>query len=173
MKILKIIIKAIIITLVIFYWTIARHEGSHALMASLEGADIQELRLLPGIHKDAGFYFGYVEYSEDTSWLTEAASFFSDFLLLLITSLILLWKPGIKYFKEILLLGFISPIIDLIYNYQGGLWRPGTDVYDLLTLLPRAVVHFSYILTIVIAILLLLFFRSRRLKTSPKKVPAD
>jgi hypothetical protein len=37
------------------------HEGSHALTAELVGADVTEVRLLPGIHpRDGKFYFGYV-----------------------------------------------------------------------------------------------------------------
>jgi hypothetical protein len=37
------------------------HEGSHALAAKLMGAELTELRLLPGRHPRTGkFYFGYV-----------------------------------------------------------------------------------------------------------------
>jgi hypothetical protein len=37
------------------------HEGSHALTAELVGADVTEVRLLPGVHpRDGKFYFGYV-----------------------------------------------------------------------------------------------------------------
>jgi len=170
MRIIRIIIKTIVITIVVFYWTIARHEGSHAVMAYLEGADIQELRLFPGVHKELGFYFAYVEHSENTTWLTEAAPYFSDVLLLLVASALLLWKQNIRFFNEILLLGFISPIINLIYNYQGGLWRSGTDVSDLLDQLPKTLVHLTFISTIIIAILALRFFRKRRLKATPDKL---
>lgn len=57
-------------------WTTARHEASHAVTALLDGAEIQEMRLLPGIHPDLGFYFGYVKHSGDTTWLTDAADLF-------------------------------------------------------------------------------------------------
>lgn len=37
------------------------HEGSHAITAELVGADVTEVRLLPGVHpRDGKFYFGYV-----------------------------------------------------------------------------------------------------------------
>jgi len=37
------------------------HEGSHAIAAELAGADVVELRLLPGVNpRDGHFYFGYV-----------------------------------------------------------------------------------------------------------------
>lgn len=37
------------------------HEGSHAIAAELAGADVVEIRLLPGINpRDGRFYFGYV-----------------------------------------------------------------------------------------------------------------
>ena len=68
-------------------WTTARHEGSHALAALYEGFEIQEIRLLPGMHKELGFYFGYVEHSGEVTWLTGAAPFIADVALLLIASL--------------------------------------------------------------------------------------
>lgn len=164
MKILKIFLKAVIITFLIFYWTIARHEGSHALMAHLEGANIEELKLIPGIHEELGFYFGYVEYSKDTSWLTEAAPYFADILILALTFTILFWKPEIKFYKIILYFGFLSPIINLVYNYQGGFWREGNDFYDLLNLLPKVVVHLTFISVLITACALLMVFRNYRTK---------
>jgi hypothetical protein len=135
-------------------------------MAHLEGADIYELRLIPGIHDELGFYFAYVKHSEHTTWLTEAAPYFADILLLLITISLLLLKKNVRYFNEILLIGMLSPFIDLIYNYQGGLWRDGTDVADLLILLPGYIVHIVCIGSIVISMLAFFFLRNRRLKMS-------
>ncbi|MEL6975648.1 MAG: hypothetical protein AAGL29_09680, partial [Bacteroidota bacterium] len=80
----------LLLIIAVILWTTARHEASHALMAYIEGAEIIELRLLPGIHDELGFYFGYVKHSGNTTWLTESAPFFVDILLILITSLILL-----------------------------------------------------------------------------------
>lgn len=158
-----------IIIIAFILWTTSRHEGSHALMAYLEGAEILELKLLPGIHEELGFYFGYVKHSGDTTWLTESAPFFSDLILVFITSLILTFKRPARFYNEILLFGFGSPIVDLIYNYQGGLWRSGTDVSDLLELLPKSLVHASFILAIVLSIVFFLYFR-KRIKTTPNNV---
>src|SRR5687768_1681491 len=38
------------------------HEGSHALAATLSGAEVREMSLVPGRHPRTGkFYFGYVD----------------------------------------------------------------------------------------------------------------
>lgn len=152
----------IVIVIVFILWTTARHEGSHALMAYLEGSKIEDLRLLPGIHDELGFYFGYVKHSGETTWLTECAPFFSDLLVLFLTTIILLKIRVKKYYREILFLGFISPIVDLVYNYQGGLWRSGTDVSDILTLLPNWAVHLSFILTVGCSIYGLIYLRNKQ-----------
>jgi len=147
-------------------WTTARHEGSHALMAYLEGAEIIEMKLLPGIHKELGFYFGYVKHSGDTTWLTEAAPFFSDLIIIIITSAILFYSRIKRFHIVFLFYGIGSPIVDLIYNYQGGLWRKGTDVSDLLEILPKGLVHTLFILAIVLSVLTFLYFRKRNKTTS-------
>lgn len=149
-------------------WTTARHEASHALIAYLEGSKIEELRLLPGIHDELGFYFGYVKHSGDTTWLTKCAPFFSDLLILLFSTILLLKIKSKKYYREILFFGFVSPIVDLIYNYQGGLWRSGTDVSDMLNQLPNWTVHSSFILTISASIYGFIYFRNRQ-KAETKK----
>ncbi len=151
----------LLVVILFILWTIARHEGSHALVAYWEGAEIRELRLFPGFDNELGFYFGYVKYSGDTTWLTECAPYFSDVLLIALTGAILLKSVGKKFYNELLVFGLISPIVDLVYNYQGGLWRTGTDVSDLLNLLPNLLVHFSFILVITSAVLMLLYFRKR------------
>jgi len=66
---------SVLIIVAMILWTTARHEASHALVAWLEGAEISELRLLPGMHPELGFYFGYVMHSGETTWLTTAAPF--------------------------------------------------------------------------------------------------
>ena len=155
------------ITIIAFVlWTTARHEGSHAFMAYLEGAEIIEMKLLPGIHKELGFYFGYVKHSGDTTWLTEAAPFFSDLIIIIITSAILIFSRIKRFHNVVLFFGIGSPIVDLIYNYQGGLWRTGTDVSDLLEILPKSLVHTSFILAIVLSVLTFLYFRKRNITTS-------
>ncbi len=54
-----------------------------------------------------------------------------------------LWLP-------LFLVGAVSPLIDLAYNYQGGFWRVGTDVHDLFLALPDLIVHGFFLVTIVL-----------------------
>ncbi|OEK01328.1 hypothetical protein BFP97_07275 [Roseivirga sp. 4D4] len=139
-------LRFLIIPLLII-WTTARHEGSHALAAYILGADIQELKLLPGIHAELGFYFGYVIHTGVESWLIDAAPFFIDGMLMLLALAWLSNKKTHKHFRIILLFGVVSPMADMAYNYQGGFWRNGTDVWDLLEALPDLPVHLYFVIT--------------------------
>lgn len=148
-------------------WTTARHEFSHVIAAYLEGADIQTIRLLPGIHDDLGFYFGYVEHSGDVSWLTDAAPFFADIFLLAIAAILLIRLPReSKWRLYVVLFGVVSPLADLSYGYFSGLWRPGTDAADLLLALPPLIVHSFFLVAIVLGLFFLRF--SRLIGTMPK-----
>ena len=55
----------------------------------------------------------------------------------------------------LLFVGALSPLVDLIYNYQGGLWREGTDVHDLFLALPDGFVHGFFVLAITVVFYLL------------------
>lgn len=145
--------------LVLVIWTTSRHEASHAFMAWLEGSEIQQLRIFPGYTEELGFFFGYVIHSGDTTWLTDAAPFLSDLLLVLITIALLSLIPQVRFKKEILFLGFISPLADLAYNYQGGFWREGTDVHDLFIALPDVWVHLYFLVSIIASFALFRKFR--------------
>jgi len=151
------------VVLAVALWTTARHEASHALTAWLGGTQILEMKLLPGIHPEAGFYFGYVIYGGDTTWLVRAAPYLVDGVLLLcvlvLVTLDIDWK---RYRMPILLFGVISPLVDLAYSYQGGLWRPSTDVAGLLVTLPAGVVHFYFLGTIGVSVWLLRKARAAR-----------
>ena len=89
-------------------------------------------------------------HSGETSWLTDAAPYFADSVLAVIA---FLWayklKTGTILRRAVVLLGLVSPLIDLVYNYQGGFWRAGTDVWDLLQVLPGAAVHGYFLISIV------------------------
>lgn len=147
---------------VLVLWTTARHEGSHALAAFAEGAEIQQVRLLPGVHENLGFYFGFVEHRGEVSWLTDAAPFIADVLLLLVTSLLLLkMNRHNRWWIFIFLFGVISPLADLGYGYFSGLWRAGTDVADLFLQLPPAAVHLFFLVSIPGGFLLARWLRNR------------
>ena len=137
-------------------WTTARHEASHAAMALLEGAEIQEMRLLPGIHPELGFYFGYVKHSGDPTWRIDAAPFIADAVVVLAASALLRrMRRESRYRIPIIFFGLISPLADLGYNYQGGLWRSGTDVAGLFQRLPNAPVHIFFIVAIGLTVMAL------------------
>lgn len=154
----------IVIAVAVVIWTTSRHEGSHALAASLEGATIEEVRLLPGIHPELGFYFGYVKHSGDTSWLTDAAPFLSDAALILATIVLLTLPMSGRARFLVVLFGLLSPLIDLAYNYQGGFWRAGTDVNDLFAVLPDWIVHAFFVVAMAVAVMSMR--RQRRLRRS-------
>lgn len=149
-------------------WTTARHEASHALVVWLQGGVIDDMALLPGIHPEAGFYFGYVIHSGDTTWLVDAAPYLADLALLLLvlflTRVKLDWG---RYRTAVLYFGVISPLVNLIYGYQGGLWRPATDVADLRAILPPPLVHLYFAAAIGLAIYLLRWLRRIR-RTPPQ-----
>jgi hypothetical protein len=111
------------------------------------------MRLFPGVHPELGFYFGYVVHSGESNSLTDGAPFLSDVLLALAA---FLWsrslRVGSRLRLAVILLGIVSPLMDLAYNYQGGLWRPGTDVWNLLQQLPAVPVHAFFVLSFVGAV---------------------
>src|SRR5262249_16663660 len=56
-----------------------RHEGSHALLATVEGADVTTFVVYP--QTDLGrFTWGYTEWTGSTSWVTTAAPYLCDLL---------------------------------------------------------------------------------------------
>lgn len=141
---MPLIIAALLIVVTTF-----RHEGAHALMAWLQGVEIMEMRLWPGYREDIGFYFGYVMRGEGGTWLVDAAPFWAALLWCGIAYLILRRVKLSKTSRILaLVVGIVSPLVDLLYNYQGGFWREGTDVADLFLALPDPVVHVYFLCAI-------------------------
>lgn len=143
---LLIIILAILATTV-------RHEGAHALVTWLQGVPIKEMKLLPGIHPELGFYFGYVARGDGGNWMIDAAPLAAALLWFLMFCAI--YQRTVRHSKwrrPLFLIGIVSPIADIVYNYQGGLWRQGSDVWDLLQALPTWAVHSVYLVTIFLMI---------------------
>ncbi len=138
------------LTVLLMIWlTTARHEGSHALAALIQGVPVHEVRLLPGIHRELGFYFGYVSRGDGGTWLLDAAPFFSAMAWFIVFYFLLQRiSPGSRLWLPLFFIGLVSPAVDLIYNYQGGLWREGTDVSDLFAVLPDSAVHGSFVAAI-------------------------
>ena len=155
-------LTVLLVTLTVL-WTSARHEASHALAVWLQGGVIEDMALLPGIHPEAGFYFGYVIHTGNTTWLVDATPYLEDLALLL--SILLLTRMQLdwgRYRTAVLYFGVISPLVNLIYGYQGGFWRPATDVADLFAVLPAPLVHLYFVAAIGLAIYLLRWLRRIR-----------
>ncbi len=164
---MKTLVLSIVFFVAVTLWTTSRHEASHAAMAVVQGATIDEMTLLPGVHPELGFYFAYVSHSEETTWLTDAAPYFADIVLAVIA---FLWaqklKSGAVLRRAVVLFGLVSPLVDLLYNYQGGLWRAGTDVWDLLQVLPGVAVHGYFLISIVGIVFALATLRRERVRSA-------
>lgn len=128
-----------------------RHEGSHALVAMLEGAAIREFVWWPTVQEGMGFYWGYVRWDGHTSWLTIAAPYFVD----LLTYAVFFWLCTRAPFKRrwlwlnAVIIGLVSPLVNSLYNYWGG-FRSMNDVGRLLRALPLWQVHLYFVSTIVL-----------------------
>jgi len=131
----------------------ARHEGSHAITAALEGARITKFVFWPSVVPGSGFFWGYVDWDGPTDWLTLAAPYFADLVTFILFYLLCtrvrftrrwLWVNAV-------VIGLISPLVNTAYNYLGA-GDPTRDIGRLLQLLPPAVVHAYLIATIALYI---------------------
>jgi hypothetical protein len=127
-----------------------RHEGSHALAAMAEGAEITEFVFWPTF--DLGrFNWGYVSWEGYTTWFTTAAPYFCDLITFFVAfSIILVAKPKHRWlWLNILIIGMLSPLINSVYNYRGGLAGSlNNDVDKLLSALDPVAVHLYFALTL-------------------------
>lgn len=141
-----------------------RHETSHAIMAILQGAQIEEFVFLPVLKEGKRVVWGFVRWSGPTNWLTTAAPYFCD----LITFGIFFWICFRVSFSmrwiwlNLVILGMLSPLINSTYNYL-GVFRGTNDVGRLAKALPGYSVHIYFIFTFILYVVgLVLVFRSSR-----------
>jgi len=125
-----------------------RHEGSHALAAMAEGAEITEFVFWPSFHP---FRFGHVSWEGFTTWFTHAAPYFCDLITFFVALLIIL-EVKLKrrwLWLNILIIGMLSPFINSAYSYGRGLaGSPLSDVSKLLRDLDPIAVHLYFALTL-------------------------
>ncbi len=123
-----------------------RHEGSHALVAWLQGYRITRFVFWPADGK-----FGYVSWDGPTSAIALAAPYLVDLLTfaLCFTLCYALTFRRRWVWLNLVILGIISPLANSLFNYIGG-WRGPNDVGRLLTMWPPAGVHLYFVATLLL-----------------------
>jgi hypothetical protein len=126
-----------------------RHEGSHALAAMAQGADITKFVFWPnfGLGK---FSWGYVSWHGSTTWLAIAAPYFCDLITCFVALLIILeTKPQRRWlWLNILMIGMLTPLLNSAYSYFWGVAGSPNDVGGLLGSLDPIAVHLYFALTL-------------------------
>ncbi len=135
-----------------------RHEGSHALMAMAQGAEIQEFVFWPSV-QHGRFFWGYVRWEGITNWLTTAAPYFCDFL----TFLLFYFICTRIHFKRrwiwvnLVIIGMLSPFVNSAYAYIRGIMGTSNDFSLLIYDLPNFTVHAYFFITLILYIFVLYF----------------
>ncbi len=126
-----------------------RHEGSHALAALIEGVGVEKFVFWPTFQSGSGIWWGYVTYSDTTSWFTSFAPYLVDLLTFLLFFWICMRVPFFNrsVWLNVVILGLISPLVNTFYNYLGRV-NGSNDVARLLKLLPNPAVYTYFWLTI-------------------------
>ena len=127
-----------------------RHEGSHALAATAEGAGVTKFVFWPNFDL-GGFQWGYVGWDGSTTWFTIAAPYFCDLITFFVALLVILEiKPGRRWlWFNILIIGVVSSLVNSAYNYFGGVHGGFNDVGELLWVLNPVAVHLYFAVTLV------------------------
>ena len=121
-----------------------RHEASHALAALLEGARITEFVFWP-----TRGYWGYVIWEGPVTSATIGAPYVCDLMtfgLFFVLCMAARFERRWVWLNAVVL-GMISPLINSVYNYWGGLRGPN-DVGKLLESLSPGFVHAYFWFTI-------------------------
>ncbi|NUT05822.1 MAG: hypothetical protein HOV76_20315 [Hamadaea sp.] len=127
-----------------------RHEGSHALVANLEGADVTNFVFWP--QTDLGrFTWGYTEWTGSTGWATDAAPYLCD-LLWFVGFFLLLTRAPIRnhvVWLNLAIIGLLSPLVNSFVQWMAGIFgSPETDVAKWLDAWPDFVVHLYFFVTV-------------------------
>lgn len=143
-----------------------RHEMSHALGAVLQGATLTEISVLPSLHPQWGFFWGYVRWvGGHADWLTAAAPYFCDLIVAAacVPLCLRLRRLPRWLWLNLFILGLLSPFFNLAYNYLKVLLLHRGDVAHILAELPDVPVHLAF----VAALLLVGFAAARVSRASP------
>ena len=136
-----------------------RHEASHALAALLEGAKVTEFVFWP-----TRGYWGYVNWEGPVTSATIGAPYVCDlmtFCFFFVLCMAARFERRWVWLNAVAV-GMISPLVNSIYNYWGGLRGPN-DVGKLLENLPPIFVHAYFWFTIGLYLVgLVLVFKGSR-----------
>lgn len=126
-----------------------RHEGSHALAAMAEGAEVTKFVFWPSFD-NGKLLWGYISWHGPTTWFTTAAPYFCDLLIFFVALLIILEaKPRRRWlWLNILIVGMLSPLVNSAYNYFRGWAGSLNDVRELLCDLNPVGVHLYFAITL-------------------------
>lgn len=127
-----------------------RHEGSHALAAKIEGADITKFVIYP--QSETGrFTWGYTAWTGgNTGWFTDAAPYLCDVLwfagfFFLVTRI--QWKTHWLWLN-VVILGLLAPLVNSFWQWMAGIFgSKQTDVAKWLAAGPDAVIHLYFLIT--------------------------
>jgi hypothetical protein len=127
-----------------------RHEASHAVVAILQGARIQEFVFWP-TWSGPTLRWGYVSWSGSTNWVATAAPYLCDLATFTLIFVICTRRRLSRHWVwvNLVAIGLVSPLVNSGYNYFNGL-RGGGDVDQLLYELPGAAVHCYFGVTLLV-----------------------
>ncbi len=127
----------------------ARHEFGHALIAWVQGYSIEKFVFWP-TWEGGHIRWGYVIWKGSASAIVLFGPYLLD-LLTFFVALLVLRRAHVRrrwLWLNIVILGMLSPLINSLYNYQGGLTGGSNDVGRLLDLWPAGLVHGYFLLTL-------------------------
>ena len=141
-----------------------RHEGAHALVGWLQGAEITSFNVFPKI-VNGQIWWGSVSYfGGNTNWLFDIAPYFFDLFWFILTLIILLFIPIKRHWIwiNIFIFGIFLSLFNSFYNYLKHFLNMYGDVTGLFFDLPNFTIHLYFIITILIYITACIYFIWRK-----------
>jgi len=125
-----------------------RHELSHAIVALLRGAVIEEFVFWP-TWSDWGFRWGYVVWFGPVTLIVTAAPYLCDLATFAVFFVICTRVRFRRHWVwvNLAIIGLISPLVNTAYNYVRGVMGVG-DVARLFGELPDPLVHAYLVVTL-------------------------
>ncbi len=150
----------------------ARHELSHALGAVIQGGEVLDMAIVPSYSETSGLRWGWVTVTNVSSWTLVSVAPYGVGLILALCTLLILKKTRLPRWVRLncVILGVLSPLLDLAYNYAKLFWTRHGDLPEVAHHWPSLLVHSAC----PVALSLLLGASAlslRTLKTTPPAPP--